>query len=224
VKSPKDFESWYQRLIDANPEVSQGAENEFMTKLGQGQAMLDAGFALADAIAAIVSLRSPNTGSKLGIIPGGGFDGKGKGGKISEPPPIKSKIDTKPLPKSTLPETLKGLEDVGGEGAGDITPPKPTKPNQVHHYATNKSKKYTHQMEAITKKYGLDLDEDWNKELLPHQGRHPNDYHEYVLDNLNTFDMLAKGDKDKFLKLYEQLKKEVRENPDMLYKNYWRDK
>jgi hypothetical protein len=79
VKSPKDFESWYQRLIDANPEVSQGAENEFMTKLGQGQAMLDAEFALADAIAAIVSLRRPNTGSKLGIIPGGCFDGKGKG-------------------------------------------------------------------------------------------------------------------------------------------------
>ncbi|WP_082705899.1 AHH domain-containing protein [Aneurinibacillus sp. XH2] len=49
------------------------------------------------------------------------------------------------------------------------------KPEQVHHYATNKSKKYTPQIEAITKKYGLDLDEAWNKELLPHQGRHPDD-------------------------------------------------
>ncbi|WP_412674546.1 AHH domain-containing protein [Aneurinibacillus thermoaerophilus] len=66
------------------------------------------------------------------------------------------------------------------------------KPEQVHHYATNKSKKYTPQIEAITKKYGLDLDEAWNKELLPHQGRHPNDYHEYVLDKLNTFDKLVR--------------------------------
>jgi hypothetical protein len=79
-------------------------------------------------------------------------------------------------------------------------------------------------MEAITKKYGLDLDKAWNKELLPHQGRHPNDYHEYVLDKLNTFDKLAKGDKKKFLQLFEQLKQEVRNNPEMLYKDYWRNK
>jgi toxin YxiD len=31
------------------------------------------------------------------------------------------------------------------------------KPLQKHHYATNKSKKYTPQIEAITKKYGLDF-------------------------------------------------------------------
>ncbi|WP_146553480.1 AHH domain-containing protein [Rummeliibacillus sp. SL167] len=63
---------------------------------------------------------------------------------------------------------------------------------------------------------------NWNKELLPHQGRHPNAYHEYVLERLRTFDKIAKGDKEKFLKLYEQLKQKVRENPDMLYKDYWR--
>ena len=48
-----------------------------------------------------------------------------------------------------------------------------TKPNQVHHFATNKSSKYTSQFESITKKYGLDLDDSWNKALMPHQGRHP---------------------------------------------------
>ena len=99
-----------------------------------------------------------------------------------------------------------------------------TKPLQKHHYATNKSKKYTPQMENITKKYGLDLDDEWNKELLPHQGRHPNAYHDYVLDKLSTYDRLAKGDREKFLKLYEGLKQEVRDNPDMLYKEYWRSK
>lgn len=98
------------------------------------------------------------------------------------------------------------------------------KPIQNHHYATNKSKKYTPQMENITQKYGLDLDDEWNKELLPHQGRHPYAYHDYVLDKLSTYDRLAKGDREKFLKLYEGLKQEVRDNPDMLYKEYWRSK
>ncbi|NBJ71721.1 hypothetical protein D1839_20190 [Roseburia sp. 1XD42-34] len=98
------------------------------------------------------------------------------------------------------------------------------KPLQRHHYATNKSKKYTPKLEKITKKYGLDLDDDWNKELLPHQGRHPNAYHEFVLQRIIAFDKVAKGDKEKFLKLYEKLKEEVRKNPDMLYKDYWRSK
>ena len=105
-------------------------------------------------------------------------------------------------------------EKIGGKGN--------TKPLQNHHYATNKSKKYTPKIEEITKKYDLELDDDWNKELLPHQGRHPNAYHEYVLERLRTFDKVAKGDREKFLKLYEQLKQKVRENPDMLYKDYWR--
>ena len=96
-----------------------------------------------------------------------------------------------------------------------------TKPNQVHHYATNKSKTYTPQLEEITKKYGLDLDDAWNKDLLPHQGRHPNAYHNYVLDSMKQFDDIAQGDKDVFLKLYENLKSNVKANPDMLYKDYW---
>jgi hypothetical protein len=98
------------------------------------------------------------------------------------------------------------------------------KPHQVHHFATNKSKTYTPQIEKITKKYGLDLDETWNKQLMPHQGRHPNAYHEYVLENLKQFDEIAKGDKDKFLKLFDKLKQEIINNPEMLYKDYWKNK
>ena len=47
-----------------------------------------------------------------------------------------------------------------------------SRPNQVHNFASNKSSKYTSQFENIAKKYNLDLDEAWNKELMPHQGRH----------------------------------------------------
>ncbi|MEM5640749.1 AHH domain-containing protein [Bacillus toyonensis] len=34
---------------------------------------------------------------------------------------------------------------------------------QVHHFATNKSEKYTNQFQKISKKYDLDLDAGWNK-------------------------------------------------------------
>ena len=97
-----------------------------------------------------------------------------------------------------------------------------TKPNQVHHFASNKSKKYTSQFESITKKYGLDLDGDWNKQSMPHQGRHPYAYHDYVLDNMQKFDRIANGDKTKFLKLYDQMKQKIINNPEMLYKDYWK--
>ena len=86
----------------------------------------------------------------------------------------------------------------------------------------NKSKKYTPQFEKITKKYNLDLDGDWNKMSLPHQGRHPYAYHDYVLDSMKKYDSIAKGDQKKFLSLYEQTKTEIANNPEMLYKNYWK--
>ena len=97
-----------------------------------------------------------------------------------------------------------------------------TKPNQVHHYATNKSKTYPPQLEEIANRYELDLDDAWNKDLLPHQGRHQNAYHEYVLDSMKQFDNIAQGDKDIFLKLFDNLKNNVKSNPDMLYKDYWK--
>ncbi|MBC2179623.1 hypothetical protein HCJ82_05605 [Listeria booriae] len=95
------------------------------------------------------------------------------------------------------------------------------KPLQMHHYATNKSKTYTPQIEEVTTKYGLKLDDIWNKELLPHQGRHPNAYHDFILDNLKQIDEISQGDPILFKELFEAVKLEVRNNPDMLYKEYW---
>lgn len=87
---------------------------------------------------------------------------------------------------------------------------------------TDKSKSYTPQFQEITNKYGLDLKGAWNKEVLPHQGRHPNAYHDFMLDNVRQFDNIANGDKDLFLDLFNGLKQTVNNNPEMLYKNYWR--
>ena len=107
------------------------------------------------------------------------------------------------------------LDDVTGSGTVI------SKPNQVHHYATNKNGTYTPQFEEIANKYGLDLDDAWNKGLLPHQGRHPNAYHDYVLDSMKQFDEIAQGDQEVFLELFESMKKNIQANPDMLYKDYW---
>ncbi len=97
-----------------------------------------------------------------------------------------------------------------------------TKPEQLHHFATNKNKTYTPQFEKIANKYGLDLDDARNKEYMHHQGRHPKEYHDYVLDSMTEFDKIAQGDKNVFLKLYDNMKNNIMENPDILYKDFWR--
>lgn len=51
--------------------------------------------------------------------------------------------------------------------------PKPgALPRQVHHFLTDKHSVFTPLFEAIVVKYGLTLNDAWNLESLPHQGRH----------------------------------------------------
>lgn len=39
-------------------------------------------------------------------------------------------------------------------------------------------------MEGIAKQFGLDLNGAWNKAAMPHLGRHPNAYHNFVLKGM----------------------------------------
>ena len=95
-------------------------------------------------------------------------------------------------------------------------------PSQLHHFGTNKSNTYTPEMQKIADKYGLDLDDTWNKELLPHLGRHPNKYHDFVLDGMRRAAREAGKSKQKFLELFEKYVKEpIRQNPDLLRKMGW---
>lgn len=97
-----------------------------------------------------------------------------------------------------------------------------TKPMQEHHFATNKSKTYSPEFSKITDKYSLNLDESWNKQLMPHQGRHPNAYHNWVLQEFRNADYLAQGNQSDFLEyLNSAVFSKVQGNPDMLYSNYW---
>lgn len=96
------------------------------------------------------------------------------------------------------------------------------KPLQWHHFFTDKNKVYTPQFIQIFQKYGLLLSDMWNKRLLPHLGRDPNEYHEFMLSKLKEFDAIAQGDINIFMQLIKDLERIITLHPDMLYKNYWR--
>jgi len=105
--------------------------------------------------------------------------------------------------------------DVGRDVANSL-------PQQLHHFATNKSKAFSPLMQKIADKFGLKLNEAWNKELLPHLGRHPNEYHDFVLDGMRQAESEAAGVKAKFLELFDKYVKEpVRKNPELLRKAGW---
>jgi RHS repeat-associated protein len=94
-------------------------------------------------------------------------------------------------------------------------------PSQIHHFATNKNKRYTPLMEEIANKYELELDGPWNKTSMPHLGRHPNKYHEFVLKGM-TKASEESGEKniDEFLDLYDlYVKTPVLKNPSLLKKS-----
>jgi len=99
---------------------------------------------------------------------------------------------------------------------------KPQKPIQKHHFATNKNTKYTPKMKNIVKKYDLDLDGEWNLERLPHQGRHPNEYHKFVYQQMEIIDMMPDMNQRRFINQFEKrVKVPIRNNPDMLNKKFW---
>ena len=96
------------------------------------------------------------------------------------------------------------------------------KPNQDHHIATDKSDEWTPIFEEIAGKYGLNLNDDWNIVNLPHQGRHPWEYHSLVEDAMNYADNIASGDVGVFTKIWAEFARFLQENPDMLYSSFWR--
>jgi RHS repeat-associated protein len=99
-------------------------------------------------------------------------------------------------------------------------------PLENHHFATNKNKVFTPKFEAIVEKYGLDLNGSWNIDTIPHQGRHPNDYHNWVLDEMNNIEQVledcGKGSSDEFIKLFtEKVITPVIKNPSIIKKSFW---
>ncbi|WP_198678993.1 AHH domain-containing protein [Pseudidiomarina sediminum] len=95
-----------------------------------------------------------------------------------------------------------------GKAAATATQTLRSLPMQIHHVATNKSKIFTPAMEKIAEKYGLRLDDMWNKQSLPHLGRHPNAYHQFVLDGMRRSHKEARGNVDTFLSGFDKYVKQ----------------
>ncbi len=105
---------------------------------------------------------------------------------------------------------------VGGDFAGKELP------TQIHHFATNKNKVFTPQMEAIAKEFNLDLNGAWNKAAMPHLGRHPNEYHRFVLQGMQNAKVEASGSQAEFLRLFNlYVKQPIFQNPNLLRKSGW---
>jgi RHS repeat-associated protein len=97
-----------------------------------------------------------------------------------------------------------------------------TLPFQNHHFATNKNSVYTPQMAKIADEFGLSLDGAWNRQRLPHLGRHPNAYHDFVLRGMQNARGGANGSTAEFLRLFNQnVKQPVIQNPNLLRKKGW---
>jgi hypothetical protein len=95
---------------------------------------------------------------------------------------------------------------------------------ELHHFATNKNKRFQPQFEDIISRYGLKLDEAWNKAKLPHKGRHANDYHKWVLEKMKEADDIANGNVNNFLvEFKKKVIDPVTKKPEMMYKKYWRN-
>ena len=78
-------------------------------------------------------------------------------------------------------------------------------------------------MQKIANKYELDLEGNWNTASLPHIGRHPNDYHEWVLDKMNTISNMPNMNQQNFVIQYNRMViNPVLQNPSMLNKIYWK--
>lgn len=76
---------------------------------------------------------------------------------------------------------------------------------QLHHLITDKNSYWTGVMRGITDKYKLDLNGMWNKIPLPgHSGKHTDQYHQWMYDQLVEIDALAKGNINEFLRLFDE--------------------
>lgn len=97
------------------------------------------------------------------------------------------------------------------------------RPNQTHHFATNKNSRYTPEMQKIVEEFGLDLNGEWNRALMPHQGRHPNAYHRWVLENMIEIKNTPGMNQQQFINKFNiRVKHPVLSNPNMLRKSYWK--
>ncbi len=89
---------------------------------------------------------------------------------------------------------------------------------QKHQMLSNKNKTYTKKFKSITDKYGLKLNSKDNVfEMKDHLGRHTIAYHEFMLQKIKSFDVIANGNRDIFMKYFKKLTDYVQAHPNVMY-------
>lgn len=97
-------------------------------------------------------------------------------------------------------------------------------PDQDHHFVTDKNKTHTDDFQEIidTVDPGHTLNESWNKEVMPHRGRHPGALWVWLKKRLEQVADEADQDWSRFIDLFDRyIKGPVLENPLMLRKVWW---
>ena len=153
----------------------------------------------------------------------GVFEGVMKVGSLPRNIPQQAGQRSMPTTDFSVNERAKPVKSIGIKSVPSKSMEKPrVLPLQEHHFATNKHSKFTPKMQNIAIRYNLDLNDLWNRRKLPHQGRHPHAYHEWVLREMRIIDNMANGKQDLFLHLFDKrIIQPVLNDPDMLRKIFW---
>jgi hypothetical protein len=66
------------------------------------------------------------------------------------------------------------------------------------------------------------LDDDWNIAVMPHLGRHPSSYNNWVLNRMRLIDKMPGMNQQRFLEEFDiRIKQPIIDNPEMLRKSWW---
>ena len=78
-------------------------------------------------------------------------------------------------------------------------------------------------MKDAVSQYGLDLNGSWTIRLMSHIGRHPNAYHDWILNNIYSINKIPNINTEIFLKEFnKRIVQPVLEHPEMLNKAFWK--
>lgn len=98
-------------------------------------------------------------------------------------------------------------------------------PQQYHHMATHYGA-WGEEFQDIVQTYGLDVEDAaraWNVFQIPHRGPHPQEYHQWALDNMQEADRQAQGDVAVFKSLFNAWVVDVvKEDPTIVRLAYWK--
>ncbi|MEQ1607092.1 MAG: RHS repeat-associated core domain-containing protein [Pyrinomonadaceae bacterium] len=122
---------------------------------------------------------------------------------------------------SSAVSTYRGSASSGSAVADDLFAPVDL-PSQNHHFATIRNQRFTPEMAEIANDFGLSLKGSWNTQTLPHLGRHPNAYHEFVLTGMQNARNGANGSQAEFIRLFDlYVRQPVIQNPQLLRRAGW---